>query len=177
MISKLSREISRRWLLELALASQSAEVFAAHQHAQQARSSGNPPPWKALRADEAGEIEAIAAQIIPSTAGPGSDSTPGAREAGVIYFIDQALSTFDRDKREAYRDGLRMAQARRLELFPHSASIASLTSAEQQRLLAAIEDTEFFELVRTHTIMGFLGNPEYGGNRNQAGWTLIGFQP
>ena len=35
----------------------------------------------------AAEIEAIAARIIPS------DATPGAREAGVVYFIDRALST------------------------------------------------------------------------------------
>ena len=44
-------------------------------------------------------MEALASLIIPS------GSTPGAREAGVIYFIDKALATFDRDKREAYRQG------------------------------------------------------------------------
>jgi gluconate 2-dehydrogenase gamma chain len=42
--------------------------------------------------------------------------------------------------------------------------------------LTAIEKTEFFELVRLHTIMGFLAKPEYGGNYNHAGWKVIGFE-
>ena len=46
----------------------------------------------------------------------------------------------------------------------------------QVRLLQAIEKTEFFELVRTHSILGFFGNPSYGGNRELAGWKLIGFE-
>ncbi|PYX11489.1 MAG: hypothetical protein DMG84_23845, partial [Acidobacteria bacterium] len=39
-----------------------------------------------------------------------------------------------------------------------------------------IEKTEFFETVRVHTIMRFLSNPEYGGNSEQTGSKLIGFQ-
>jgi Gluconate 2-dehydrogenase subunit 3 len=50
-----------------------------------------------------------------------------------------------------------------------------LTSAQQIQLLTTVEKTEFFELVRLHTIMGFLAKPEYGGNYNQAGWKRIGF--
>jgi len=30
--------------------------------------------------------------------------------------------------------------------------------------------------VRLHTIMGFLAKPEYGGNYNQSGWKVIGFE-
>jgi hypothetical protein len=33
-----------------------------------------------------------------------------------------------------------------------------------------IENSEFFETVRVHTIVGFFANPEYGGNRDQIGW-------
>jgi hypothetical protein len=69
-----------------------------------------------------------------------------------------------------------MAQARRAELFPDSTSIAGLKPAEQLRLAEAIEHTEFFEMLRVHTVIAFLGRPEYGGNRNQAGWALIGFE-
>jgi hypothetical protein len=43
-------------------------------------------------------------------------------------------------------------------------------------VLTAIEKTDFFELVRLHTIMGFLAKPEYGGNYKRAGWKLIGFE-
>ncbi len=113
---------------------------------------------------------ALASLIIPS------GSTPGAREAGVIYFIDKALATFDRDKLGQYRQGLRTTQTRREEMFPGSTSIASLKPGDQLRLAQAIEKTEFFETLRVHTVMAFLGRPEYGGNRNQSGWTLIGFK-
>lgn len=157
----LGAVISRRTLIEMAL--------AAQQHAHQARTSSNPPKLKTLSAEEAGEIEAIAAAIIPS------DESPGAREAGVVYFIDHALATFDSKKRAAYRDGLAVFQTKRREMFPASASIAALTPAEVIRLLTALEDTPFFEMIRERTVIGFFANPEYGGNRNQAGWKLIGF--
>jgi gluconate 2-dehydrogenase gamma chain len=60
-------------------------------------------------------------------------------------------------------------------MFPGSTSIASLTAEQQLKLAEAIEKTEFFRLVRTHTILGFLGHPMHGGNRGEAGWKLIGF--
>jgi hypothetical protein len=39
-----------------------------------------------------------------------------------------------------------------------------------------IETSQFFELVRTMTILGMFSNPEYGGNYNKIGWKLIGFE-
>ncbi|PYT19675.1 MAG: hypothetical protein DMG57_44565 [Acidobacteria bacterium] len=48
-----------------------------------------PPRGLNLSIPQPPRIAAIANQIIPSNDGP------GAREAGVIYFIDRALSTFD----------------------------------------------------------------------------------
>lgn len=119
---------------------------------------------------DAVEVEAIAAQVIPA------DDTPGAREAHVIYFIDQILVTFDRDKQPAYTQGLKDLQHRTQELFPSVNRFSYLTPAQQIQLLTTIEKTEFFELVRLHTIMGFLAKPEYGGNYNEAGWKLIGFE-
>ena len=157
----------RKWLAASPFA---AAVLAAQQHAHQAARSTPPPPLTVLDPGEAKEIEAIAAQIIPV------DDTPGAREAGVIYFIDRALATFDQDKRALYADGLKEAQAKRAALFPGSQSIAALQPAEQIRLLQAIEKTAFFDLVRTHTVLAFFGDPKYGGNRDQIGWKLIGFE-
>ena len=34
---------------------------------------------------------------------------------------------------------------------------------------------KFFEAVRVHTIIGFLADPKYGGNRGYAGWKVIGY--
>jgi gluconate 2-dehydrogenase gamma chain len=118
----------------------------------------------------ASEIEAIAETILPG------DQTPGAREAGVIWFIDSSLAGYDKDRQAAYRDGLAEAQARRIALFPASKSIAALTPEERIKLLTAIEKTDFFAMVRKHTVLGFFGNPRYGGNRNGASVKLLGFQ-
>lgn len=117
----------------------------------------------------AAEIDAVTAQIVPSSDGP------GAHEAGVVYFIDRALTTFDSHLREAYREGMAQVQQKREQMFPGSHSIAALSGEEQIRLLQSIETTEFFELLRTHTLYGLLGNPGYGGNRDHIGWKLIGF--
>jgi gluconate 2-dehydrogenase gamma chain len=125
--------------------------------------------FKVLDPETALEIEALAAQIIPSTDGP------GAREAGVIFFIDRALETFASENRAAYREGMAQVQAERARLLPDSASIHSLTEAQQIRLMQAIDQTEFFELLRLHTVLGFLGDPTYGGNRGEIGWKQIGF--
>jgi len=155
---------------DLAAALLTPQVVAALQHAHQA--AGDPAKARLTYLDPAtaAEVEALAAQIIPS------DGTPGAREAGVIFFIDRALATFDRDRRKAYRDGLAAVQAKRKELYPGSTSIASLSESEAVALVRAIEKSEFFELLRAHALMGFLGNPSYGGNRDQAGWKVIGFE-
>jgi gluconate 2-dehydrogenase gamma chain len=170
MLRGMMTEPTRRRILELALASHAAAIAEAQQHAHQAATAGTSTNLQSFSVEEAAELEALTSLIIPS------GSTPGAREAGVIYFIDRALATFDRDKREAYRQGLRMAQARRKELFPGSISIASLRPEDQLRLAGAIEHTAFFDMLRIHTVIGFLARPEYGGNRDQVGWTLIGFK-
>jgi gluconate 2-dehydrogenase gamma chain len=146
-----------------------ADIAAAQQHAHEAVQSSNPPPFQALEPADAAEIDAITSQIIPSTDGP------GAHEAGVIYFIDRALSTFDAHLRETYRLGMAGVQRKRQEMFPASASISTLPGDQQIQLIHAIEATDFFELLRTHTMYGFLGNPSYGANRDHIGWKLIGF--
>ena len=64
----------------------------------------------------------------------------------------------------------------RTKMFPNSTSIAALAPEQQIELIHAIETSEFFELLRTHTVLGFLGPTSYGGNRNQAGWKYIGFE-
>jgi gluconate 2-dehydrogenase gamma chain len=145
------------------------EVLAARQHAQAVTASPT-RHLETLDAETAGEIEALTAQIIPSTGGP------GAREAGVIYFIDRALSTFAAGDREEYRTGMAEVQEKRKELFPDSVTIISLTGEQQMALMRAIETSSFFELLRTHTVLGFLGDPSYGGNRNKVGWHAIGFE-
>ena len=120
-------------------------------------------------AKSAAAIEALAETILPE------DETPGARQAGVIYFIDRALSTFDRNQQEIYRRGLKSTERVRKRIFPASVSIATLSVAERIQLVQAIEKTVFFEALRVHTVMGFLAHPNWGVNQAEAGWKLIGF--
>ncbi len=159
----------RRWLSQCIGIAALAEVAAAQQHAHEAVGSASPPSFQTLDPETAAEIDAIVSQIIPSTDGP------GAHEAGVVYFIDRALATFDVDLLEAYHTGMGEVQQKRKAMFPGSASVAALSIEQQVELIRAIEHTDFFELLRTHTMYGLLGNPSYGGNRDHIGWKLIGF--
>ena len=145
-------------------------ILAAQEHAHAVAESGRPTTFGFFSPDEAVEIECVAAQIIPT------DDSPGAREAGTIYFIDRALTTFDQDKQAAYTQGLKDLSAKTHELFPDADTFSGLNSAQQIRVLTAIEKTPFFALVRLHTIVGFFANPEYGGNHEKIGWNLIGFE-
>jgi gluconate 2-dehydrogenase gamma chain len=145
-------------------------ILAAQEHAHAIAESGRPATLGFFSPEQAVEIESVAAQIIPK------DDTPGAREAGTIYFIDRALTTFDQDKQAAYTQGLKGLQAKTHELFPNAEKFSELNPAQQVQVLTAIEKTAFFGLVRLHTIVGFFANPEYGGNQEKIGWNLIGFE-
>ena len=145
-------------------------ILAAQEHAERAKASGRPAQFQYFSLEEAVEVEAMAAQIIPS------DDAPGAREARVIDFIDRALVTFDRDKQSAYTQGLKDLRQRTQVLFLSVNRFSSLAPSQQIQVLTAIESSDFFELVRQHTIIGFLAKPSYGGNQNQVGWKVIGFE-
>jgi len=114
--------------------------------------------------EQAREIDAMAAQIYPTT------DTPGAREAQVIYFIDLALVTFAQDKQDIYAKGLAD-----LATKTGGKRFAALSPAEQIALLTSIEKTPFFRTVRDHTIMGMFAAPQHGGNYKKVGWTQIGY--
>ncbi len=145
-------------------------ILAAQEHAHTVVESGRPATLGFFSSDQAAEIESMAAQIIPK------DDTPGAREAGTIYFIDRALTTFDQDKQAAYKQGLQDLRAKTHEFFPNADKFSELNSTQQIQVLTAMEKTAFFGQVRSHTIVGFFANPEYGGNHEKIGWNLIGFE-
>ncbi len=144
-------------------------ILAAQEHVRQAAQSGQTPRLGFFTKAQAAEIEAMAAQIIPT------DDTPGAREARCVYFIDRVLTTFEQDSQSVYIEGLKELQAKTKELYPNASKFSALTSEQQIRTLTAIEETGFFETVRNHTVIGFLSRPEHGGNHNKVGWKLIGY--
>ena len=144
-------------------------ILAAQEHVQKATKAGQLPRLAVFTEAQGAEIEAMAAQIIPT------DETPGAREAHCVYFIDRALSTFARDNQSAYMQGLQELLAKTGQLYPNAEKFSALTSEQQIKTLTAIEKTPFFNLVRTHTVIGFLSRPVHGGNYDKIGWKLIGY--
>ncbi|HEY9229570.1 MAG TPA: gluconate 2-dehydrogenase subunit 3 family protein [Gemmatimonadaceae bacterium] len=124
-----------------------------------------------LSAQDAADIEAAAAQIIPT------DDTPGAREARVIYFIDRALGTVAKDQRPVFENGAKELRARAAKAQPGAKSFAALANDKQMAIIAALEKEKsgFFFALRYGTIAGMLGHPDQGANYNKVGWKLIGF--
>ena len=144
-----------------------AQAMDAARDAEQGRGDAK---LSFLTAAEAADIEAVAAQIVPT------DDAPGAREAGVVYFIDGALATFFSRLASDYRAQLAALQAAVRERHPAVSSFASLTAGQQVAYLQGIDQTPFFATTRLLTLLGMFALPEYGGNRNGVGWTLIGFE-
>jgi gluconate 2-dehydrogenase gamma chain len=150
------------------LATQLPAIEAAARHAREAFAGGQ--AFETLTPDEARELEAIAAQIIPT------DDTPGAREAGVIHFIDRAFGTFQSASLPEARAGLADLQSRVAESVPGLSSFSELSEARQMDLLREIEDTPFFGLIRVLTVQGMFALPSRGGNRDKIGWQILGFE-
>lgn len=199
----MNESVSRRHFLSRGAAGLSAVWASAHwpallaaaTHARQAAKSAAPPKFEFFNADEAKEIDAITSRIIPT------DETPGAHEAGVAYFIDRGLTTFSIDDQKTYREGLPELQSRVAEMFQGKSKFSELTPDQQDEVLRSFDESaqkgqrqrgglrarpgaqNFFEILRQHTIAGFLIDPDYGGNRDAAGWKVIGrerehmFQP
>src|ERR1044072_5546267 len=140
-ISKSSAGLGSAWLL-----SNMPEIIAAQEHAQHAAQSATPTKFEFFTPEQAADVEAIAAQIIPT------DDTPGAREARVVYFIDRGLTTFASDDRPAFVKGLKELQVKVRKQFPKANSFSALSSAQQIQLLKAMEKSPFFDLVRTMTV-------------------------
>ncbi len=140
-------------------------------------------PLRFFTEEEALDVGAAAARIFPS-----DDSGPGAKEAGVIIYVDRQLAgPYGRDRhrytqppfedatpefgyqgkatpRDIYREGLKTI-----------AGLHRLNPEEQDRKLQQIETTVFFALLRTHTIEGMFCDPMHGGNIDMIGWQLIGY--
>ncbi len=142
-------------------------IAAAHSHAT-AAAAGGPQALEFLTPDEARELDAIVAQIVPT------DDTAGAREAGAVYFIDRSMRSWASGAAESLRSGLGEFRAG-FAAGRAPAEFAAADTATQIAYLEQVEATPFFGLVRALTLIGMFVLPAYGGNRDGVGWRLIGF--
>ena len=132
-----------------------------------------------LNRDDAATVAAFTERLMP-----GAPGKPGARDAGVLNYIDLALAGAYADLQDFYRRGL--ASLDGYCRNTHNASFVRLDPARQDAVIAALEEgkatgftwptaQEFFNTLRTHTMEGMFADPLYGGNKDFAGWRLVGF--
>jgi gluconate 2-dehydrogenase gamma chain len=164
--------------------------------------SSEPEAYTYFTEPEAAFIEAAVERLIPT-----DQHGPGARSAGVAFFIDQqlvgAFGTAAKMYRngpwdagtpmqgyqlrqtpaEVYRQGIAGTQAYCNKTY--QMGFAQLTAAQQDDVLKGLDGgtikfdivpaKAFFEMLLQNTVEGFFGDPLYGGNRDKAGWKLVGF--
>lgn len=129
--------------------------------------------------EDAATIAAFTERLMPGAAGK-----PGAREAGVLRYIDLALAGAYADLQDFYRRSLRQLDVYCRKTYQES--FRRLDAARQDEVITALErdqvtgftwpsGLEFFNIIRTHTMEGLFADPIYGGNQNFAGWRLVGF--
>lgn len=163
-------------------------IAQAAQHAREASSTGE-QSFKFLTAQEVADFDAFATRILPS-----DDGTPGAHEAGAVYFADYVLSTINPEQQQDFRGALAALRAATLKAQPGATSFAALPVEQQIAVMKAMEkpatdatnglaaasglggkDAEAFGGLRAMALMGTFCDPSLHGNRFKIGWNLIGF--
>ena len=125
-------------------------------------------------------LELATSRILPT------DDLPGAREANVIGFIDRqlALPHLAVFKTEVLM-GVGVLDALTRARFERD--FADVGDGERDQVLTALaagdgtmsgfSAAHFFDVLFTLTLEGAFSDPVHGGNRDQAGWTLLGYVP
>lgn len=140
-------------------------------------------PLRFFTEEEALIVAAAASRIFPS-----DESGPGAKEAGVVIYIDRQLAGpwghdrhrythppfFEGPPEFGYQGAASPRETYR-EALAKMSGFDSLSPEEQDAHLRQIESTHFFALLRQNTIEGMFCDPIHGGNANMIGWQLVGF--
>ncbi|MEI7829999.1 MAG: gluconate 2-dehydrogenase subunit 3 family protein [Prolixibacteraceae bacterium] len=149
--------------------------------------------WRFFTEKEALLVGFIVEQIIPT------DEWPGARDAGVVNYIDKQLVGPLSRFQEKYRKGIFAMVTSCEELYKKQ--FGELSWDEQTDFLKKMEsgklaellkdnlagqgmqktdhwadglDRTLFDLIRSHTMQGFYGSPRHGGNKNYVSYRMIG---
>jgi hypothetical protein len=121
--------------------------------------------WASFTESEAAVVEAFTARIIPTT------TTPGAREAGAVWFIDAALQKpIGEDALPLVREGVRQLNE------GAAGDFAAASDSAQDASIQAMENSPAFSVLHFLTIAGTFTLSRHGGNRDETGWDLLGFQ-
>ncbi len=129
--------------------------------------------------DDTRTITALTERLMP-----GAPGLPGATDAGVTNYIDLALSGAYQDQQYFYRCGLTQLDVHCSQAY--GKPFRRLAAAQQDETITALQQGKvaefvwptaqaFFGTLRTHTMEGMFADPVYGGNKDFAGWRLVGF--
>ena len=177
--------ISRRDLLKTAGAAGAAALVPGAVAAVKEERPATPIPVGPLTNLTANETEILSAMIDRLI--PTDELGPGALDAGVIRYIDRALSEAESDAADAYRSGLAALDA--YSRYTRGGPFIDLSTTDQDSVLIDVQigaatgagvgfagsSGSFFNMVKSHTWQGMFGDPQYGGNQNFAGWDLINY--
>jgi gluconate 2-dehydrogenase gamma chain len=128
---------------------------------------------------EMATLEAVLAQLLPK-----DELGPGAVEVGVPQYIAGSLAGSYKPLLSTYQAFLST-----LDTAAGSGGFTGLSGGEQVKLLEQVESGKtpgvsaaesvaaesVFSLVLEHMREGMFGDPMYGGNKDLAGWDLIGY--
>ncbi len=142
----------------------------------------SPRPLANLTARETEILSAMVDRLIPS-----DEMGPGALDAGVLRFIDRLLSESGSNAADAYRSGL--AALDTYSRYTRGGPFIDLSTIDQDSVLIDVQigaatgagvgfaggSGSFFNMVKSHTWQGMFGDPQYGGNKNFAGWDLLDY--
>ena len=148
--------LSTHWVDCLAAAEQASKAIQQQQD------------YQILSAWQAANLDAISAQVLPTT------DTPGAREAGVVNFFDQAFgshASFAIEPLNGWMTELDAEAGKRQS----GAAFHQLDDAAQQQILTEQQNSGGFGLMRFLTLVGMFAMSSYGGNKDNIGWELLGF--
>ena len=166
--------LSRRQFLSLAAASGGAAALAACKKPAPEVARGE--PGLSLTAEELALCTAACDRILPA------DEDPGAVQLGAVAYIDRRFAQTGRrilQAKRRFRKGLAQLAAWSVERTGHS--FWALEAHAQDLTLASLaaeggdEGYDFVRQLAMLTMEGAFSDPAHGGNRDGAGWKLIGF--
>lgn len=172
--AKMAQPIDRRSFLKSAAGGTVAIASLPALGVSSEASTG--PSCKFFPASQAALVAALAEQIVPA------DEYPGARSAGVVFYIDGILAgRYGRFYVHQYQQGLKLVDEISQKQFDHT--FVSLSMEQQTSVLRGMESgaageeaRKFFLRILQHTMEGYYGDPGHGGNREKASWKMLGFE-
>jgi len=134
--------------------------------------------WRFLSDEEGKLLNAVVDQIIPA------DEDAGAKDAGVVNYIDKQLVSFYKKHQDNYRVNLLKMQSAALNL--HDTKFEAMEWNTQTEFLELMEkgsllsdnwggaeQRNFFRMVVDHCMQGFYGSPRHGGNDKYVSYRML----